>query len=242
MTTGTVYQTLLNQKRTWTPAEVTAGAVTEGSHEVLQKALALRCLEIPVGDFITDACKGDLPVAEGVMELLKSNITDEENHDVALNFAAAAHGTTERYEREAGRIQKAWLEFDAHPVLKAGVLERSIFFVLLPIFRQLGDTGLRTISQDISRDEIVHVKANTKICQELGLKPTKAMNALRRATMQWVLDALPESAEDQFLSRDYWMKQSDMLFAKGKSEMGWTRASRMPAFFETSAENLPMYS
>ena len=67
------------------------------------------------------------------------------------------------------------------------------------------------------------------------------MNALRRATMQWVLDALPETAEDQFLSRDYWMKQSDLLFAKGKSEMGWTRASRMPSFFECDNRSLPMY-
>ena len=52
---STVYETLLSQKRTWTPAEVTAGGVVTEAKDVLQKALALRCLEIPVGDFIKDA-------------------------------------------------------------------------------------------------------------------------------------------------------------------------------------------
>ena len=55
-----------------------------------------------------------------------------------------------QFEKEAERIKNAWLELDGHPVLKAVVLERSVFFVLLPIFRFLGDTGLRTTSTDIS--------------------------------------------------------------------------------------------
>ena len=98
---------------------------------------ALRSLEIPVGDFIAEAMKGDLPQgieAEGCRELLLSNVQDEEiNHDLALNFAADC--TSEyptRFEKEAARITQAWLELDRHPVLKAVVLERSVFFVLLP--------------------------------------------------------------------------------------------------------------
>ena len=59
--------------------------------------LHLRSLEIPVGDFIADAMKGDLPQgieAEGCRELLLSNVEDEIKHDQALNFAAEAHQDT----------------------------------------------------------------------------------------------------------------------------------------------------
>ena len=48
-------------------------------------------LEIPVGDFIADAMKGDLPDVKGCKELLESNVKDEINHDIALDFAAKAH-------------------------------------------------------------------------------------------------------------------------------------------------------
>ena len=150
MKAETPYIHLHERKRTWTPVQVSAGTLLDGGEEVVQRALALRCLEIPVGDFIADAMKGDLPDIKGCRELLESNVKDEINHDIALDFAAKAHKISPRFEAEAERIKKAWLELDRHPVLKAVVLERSVFFVLLPIFRFLGDTGLRTTSADIS--------------------------------------------------------------------------------------------
>ena len=136
---------------------------------MIQRALALRCLELPVGEFIKNTCKGDLPESEGVRALLESNIVDEEKHDLALNYAAAAHAVPEFLDEQARTIEATWTNDPHHTVLKAMVLERSVFFVLLPLFRFLGDTGLRTTSADISRDEQVHVAANTLICRELGL-------------------------------------------------------------------------
>ena len=53
------YQKLLNRKRKWTPVQVEAGKVKEGAEEVLFRALALRHMELPVGDFIKDASRGD---------------------------------------------------------------------------------------------------------------------------------------------------------------------------------------
>ena len=91
MKAETPYIHLHERKRTWTPVQVSAGQLLTGGEEVVQRALALRCLEIPVGDFIADAMKGDLPDIKGCKELLASNVTDEENHDIALNFAAEAH-------------------------------------------------------------------------------------------------------------------------------------------------------
>ena len=103
------YIHLHQRKRTWTPVQVSAGLLLDGGEEVIQRALALRCLEIPVGDFISDAMKGDLPDVKGCKELLQSNVVDEENHDIALNFAAEAHGVSPRFEAEAQKIKDAWL-------------------------------------------------------------------------------------------------------------------------------------
>ena len=243
MKAETPYLHLHGRKRTWTPVEVTAGKLLDGGEDVIKRALALRCLEIPVGDFISEAMKGDLPEDKGCKELLLSNVVDEENHDIALNFAAAAHRIPDRFEAEAQKICKAWLELDRHPVLKAVVLERSVFFVLLPIFRFLGDTGLRTTSADISRDEQTHVAANTLVCESLGLQSDKQLNALRRATVAWTLQSLEAEHSNKYLSKNFWMASSDSLYTRGKAEgLSETRASRMPAFFETNNVNLPSYA
>jgi hypothetical protein len=243
MNAATPYLHLHQRKRTWTPVKVSAGTLLDGGEEVIQRALALRCLEIPVGDFISDAMKGDLPDVEGCKELLLSNVKDEENHDIALNFAAEAHGVSPQFEKEAEVIKNAWLELDRHPVLKAVVLERSVFFVLLPIFRFLGDTGLRTTSADISRDEQTHVCANTLVCQALDLKTDKTINNLRRATVAWCLQSLKGESSNKHLSSNFWLASSDSLYERGKADgLAETRASRMPAFFETNNINLPQYA
>ena len=243
MKAETPYIQLHQRKRTWTPVAVSAGTLLDGGEEVVQRALALRCLEIPVGDFISDAMKGDLPDIKGCKELLESNVQDEIKHDIALDFAAGAHRVPTAFEKEAEHIKKTWLELDRHPVLKAVVLERSVFFVLLPIFRFLGDTGLRTTSADISRDEQTHVAANTLVCEALGLKSDKTLNNLRRATVAWVLQSLKGEAPSKHLSQNFWMASSDSLYTRGKAEGSIeTRASRMPAFFETNNVNLPQYA
>ena len=243
MKAETPYIHLHQRKRTWTPVQVDAGQLLIGGEEVIQRALALRCLEIPVGDFISDAMKGDLPDVKGCKTLLQSNVIDEQKHDIALDYAAEAHKIPVRFEKEAERIKNAWLELDRHPVLKAVVLERSVFFVLLPIFRFLGDTGLRTTSADISRDEQTHVAANTLVCEALGLKSDKELNKLRRATIAWVLQSLKGEEANKHLSSNFWMASSDSLYTRGKAEgLLSTRASRMPAFFETNNVNLPQYA
>ena len=243
MKAETPYIHLHERKRTWTPVEVSAGALLPGGEEVIQRALALRCLEIPVGDFISEAMKRDLPDVKGCKELLISNVKDEEKHDIALNYAARAHKVPAKFEREAEHICKTWLELDRHPVLKAVVLERSVFFVLLPIFRFLGDTGLRTTSADISRDEQTHVAANTLVCEQLGLQSDKRINELRRATIAWTLQSLQPKSDSRHLSSNFWMANSDSLYSSGKAKgLIETRASRMPAFFETNNVNLPQYA
>ena len=69
-------------------------------------------------------------------------------------------------EKEAAYLQKLG-RYPDHTICKAMVLERSIFFVLLPFFRH-GDAGLR--SERILADEQIHV-ATTPVCNEPGLTP-----------------------------------------------------------------------
>ena len=79
------------------------------------------------------------------------------------------------------------------------------------------------------------------VAHDLGLKSTNNLNKLRRATIAWVMDGLGSSS-DKYLDKDFWIKQSDNLYTRGKAEgLQETQRSRMPAFFESSNVNLPKY-
>jgi hypothetical protein len=198
-------------------------------------------MELPVGDFINDALKNEVP--ELSRDLLRSNIKDEENHDLALGYIAQALGTDPTAEAEAMRLRDAWTAHPDHTVLKAMVAERAIFFVLLPFFRFNGDAGLRTVSADISRDEQVHVAANSLVCTELGLNWSPSLDKLRKATINWVLEPLGKNTEVKYLDRKFWLDSSDSLMYQGKApELSDTRRARMPAFFEHANPNLPQYA
>jgi len=234
------YQKLQNRKRTWTPVQTTAGQVKEGAEEVIFRALAMRHMELPVGDFIESALS-EIPVLS--QDLLRSNVKDEENHDLALGYIANALGVDPKAEEEAKRIREAWTTHPDHTVLKALVAERAIFFVLLPLFRFNGDAGLRTVSADISRDEQIHVAANSIVCRELGLTPSASLDKLRKATINWVMQPLQASNPDKYLSKKFWLDASDRLMYEGKApELSDTKRARMPAFFEHANPNLPQYA
>ena len=234
------YQKLLNRKRTWTPVQTTHGQLKPGAEETIYRALALRHMELPVGTFIQDAIN---EIPELSQQLLISNVQDEIKHDLALGYIANAIGVNEAAEAEAKRIRDAWIAHSDHTVLKALVAERSLFFVLLPFFRFNGDAGLRTVSADISRDEQVHVAANSLVCHELGLTVSPSLDKLRKATINWVMRPLGMNSEDRYLDRQFWLDASDRLMYEGKApELSETKRARMPAFFEHNNVNLPQYA
>jgi len=233
------YQKLINRKRKWSPVQTTAGKLAEGAEETIFRALAMRHMELPVGDFI-EAAISEIPVLS--QDLLRSNVKDEDNHDLALSYIAEALGVDQKAEEEAKRIREAWVTHPDHSILKALVAERAIFFVLLPFFRFNGDSGLRTVSADISRDERTHVAANSLVCSELGLKPSPSLDKLRKATISWVMQPLNNSLSNKYLQKDFWLKASDNLMYQGKApELVETKRARVPAFFEHDNRNLPMY-
>ena len=234
------YQKLMARKRKWTPVQTDAGTCTEGAEETLFRVLALRHMELPVGEFINDALATDVPVL--ARELLTSNVKDEENHDVALGYIANADGVDKKAEAEALRLREAWTSHPDHTILKAMVAERAIFFVLLPFLRANGDAGMRTVSADISRDEQIHVGCNSLVCKEMGLTYSPSLDKLRKATINWVMQPLGNSA-DKYLDKKFWLDASDRLMYEGKApQFNFTRSARMPAFFEHSNVNLPQYA
>ena len=235
------YFAAVARKRPWQAVPVTKGALIPGSEETIFRALAIRHLELPVKDMLLQGLERDLPNSPGLIESIYSNIKDEERHDEALGYVAAAHGTDGKAEAEALRIRQAWQDHPAHPVAKVAVLERSLFFTILPFFRFNGDKGLRTVASDISRDEICHAYCHTKICEEAGEKYGESLNKLRKMTALWIYDKLGKSS-NKWLDKDFWLRQSDSLFINGKApELSESRASTMPCFFESNALNLPAY-
>lgn len=235
------YLKVMSRKRTWTPVAVDKGEIKAGSEDALFRALALRTLELPVKEMLSQGLEKDLPEDPGVITALKSNMADEDKHDQALNYIVGVHGTVDKYEKEAARIREAWLRSPEHPILKTAILERSVFFVLLPFFRFNGDMGIRTVASDISRDEQTHVAIHAMVAHDLGEVTTPNLNRLRRATVAWVMDGLGRN-EDRYLDKDFWLAQSDSLYSKGKATgLAETQRARMPAFFESSNVNLPKY-
>ena len=236
------YLKVLARKRKWQPLAVSKGKLEDGSEDSIFRALALRVLELPVKEFLSQGLEKELPNVPGVIEALESNQRDEDKHDLGFKYIVDAHGVDDKSEREAQVILRAWLDAPEHPILKASILERSVFFVLLPFYRFNGDIGIRSLQADISRDEQTHVLLHGMVCHDLGLKSTRHLDRLRRATVAWVMDGLRVNTENKYLDKDFWIKQSDNLYNKGKAEgLVETQRARMPAFFEASNVNLPQY-
>mgnify|MGYP001233929566 FL=1 len=235
------YEKLLSRKRKWTPVKPTAGELRAGSEETMFRALALRHMELPVGDFIEDALTTEVP--EVSRELLQSNVKDEINHDIALGYITDVHGVDEKAEQEAFRLRAAWEAHPDHTITKALVAERAIFFVLLPFFRANGDAGIRGCSADVSRDEQIHVGCNSLVHAELGYNISPSLDKLRKATINWVMQPLKANDPIRTLNKNMWLSASDNLMYQGKApELMFTKSARMPAFFEHRNNDLPQYA
>ena len=108
------YQTLLERKRTWTPVQPTKGVIKEGAEETIKRALAIRHMELPVGEFISQGLERTVPTA--ARTLLESNVKDEVKHDLALGFIVDANGVDPQAELEALRLRDAWITHPDHTI------------------------------------------------------------------------------------------------------------------------------
>jgi len=250
------FSAILEKKAKWTPIEPQSTTVCSGADDFMSRALALRALEIPVGNFVESATKRDLPVDEIGLELLMDNIKDEIVHEQALdNLAKVFKPLKSEDEEEVKNILSSWLELNEHPISTARVIEAGVFFPILTMFRYIGDITARQVSADVSKDETLHVDTNYRICKSLGIeKCGRGADKLRRRTIAWlfeplqdkeVADTLKESFGDsqkKFSDFDFWMTQSDNLCNRGIApDLTATRNTRALSFFEIAKVNQPEY-
>ena len=78
------YDKLLNRKRTWQPVQTEAGKVKEGAEETIYRALAIRHMELPVGDFIKDALKKNDVNRKTLIAKVKKSLSNKFKQSFAL--------------------------------------------------------------------------------------------------------------------------------------------------------------
>jgi len=238
------YKSQLNKKTSWRVVKGQAGAVMPGSERAIARALELRILELEVAEFLKDGSKRELgKLTPDMVAVIQSNIDDEVKHDEALNHAASVYNlATSKETSDAKYICREWIDHPDHPIAKTAVMESSLFFVLLPMFRFLTAKGgcLKATSQDISNDVNIHAAVHRQMSKDLGLTVSPSLNKLRRDTVDWMLADL--NSPGKWGSREMWMRSSDSLFEKGIApELASTGSYSMPAFFEIRSDNLPSY-
>lgn len=240
------YTKQLNRRRSWDVIEVSPEQkLVPGSERTLQKALALSALELPVGDMINSVVDSHHLIPDSVLRLLRANAQDEDKHDLALSRLRKTHEPLAQDDEYAKFAVERAMKLADHlsPLVVAGVLEASIFFVILPMYRFLGGGGFRTIANDISNDENIHVATNVNLAKDLGWDRHPALNRFRNGIMTWLVDDLGNANENKYLNRDFWLASSESLYNAGKApQLKETRRSVMPSFFEKSNHDLPRYS
>jgi hypothetical protein len=235
------YTETIARKRPWTPTVGDPDPVREGSELCLQRALACRILELDVADWLeTELAWSQLP--EPVAAALRSNQADEARHDQVLNMAAAAYGWDPSPEDATSQaLRQEWLAHPDPPVVKAAVLESSVFFVILPLLRRFGGVTLRVVSRDISGDETAHAAVNRQLSADLGYTFSPSLSRLRRRTVEWIVEPLRVAGDPQG-TPEFWLDCSDSLLERGTApQLRDTRRASVLAFFEVDNGRIPKY-
>ena len=234
-----------NRRRSWEVIDVDPNQkINPAVTRTLQKALAVSALELPVGDFITEEIAKHKELEKPVYDLLMANAEDEVKHDQALNnLKKVLAPLPEDVEFMEGVVNRAdELANLMSPITVAGALEVSVFFVVLPMFRFLGSSAFRTVANDISNDETIHVATNINLADDWGYKRRPALNNLRKDIIEWLVSDLPNTHESKYQTRLHWFKASANLYRNGTSEeLLDTKRAVMPSFFEKSNHDLPVY-
>lgn len=240
------YKQQLGRRREWDVIDVAPNQkIVEGAERTLSKALAMSQLELPVGQMIEDELfKCGSGLDDGIQVLLRLNQNDEIKHDEALNKLRDVFPVLEDDDNTVSDfVSYASTLADLYsPITVAGTLEASIFFVLLPMYRFLGGAGFRTVANDISNDENIHVATNIQLAKDLGYHRGSRLNKFRVDVMDWLTSDLSHEHDNKYLSRNFWFTSSDNLYFQGKApQLKTTRRAVMPSFFETDNRNLPKY-
>ena len=182
-------------------------------------ALGLTC-EIPVGEFVKDAGKRDLPSDAILPTLLRSHVADEAAHDLGFRIAAQVYKVNEFQLMAAQEFAKEWQSIDIHPIVPAAALEVGVFLASLGGIRLFGGNALSHMAGQIAKDEYRHVAVNMAVMKGLGLKFTPQIRSLIDETVSWVFEGLliPESETGLTVDREFFRRSSTELIESGKAQ------------------------
>ena len=217
------YRELYQSRQKWNPRAINHTPLdnsTQEGVEAIQKVLALAIhLELPVGVWVADATKRELPISEDALKLLKSNIADETVHQRAFEFAIESYPVSEKIMDESQVIANAWIDLETeHPLFRPALLECGVFLLSLTVLNLIGGQSLFNLSFEVGRDEQRHIATNRSILRELGYNPSKppsTMNDLKRQTIDWMIGDLV--LNDLGVDKDFFIIASDDLVETGFS-------------------------
>lgn len=247
-----LFNKLLLAKAPWEVTNTTMSPVKEGAKETIIRCLCLRGLELPVGEWISEASKREQEnLGEQGTALLLSNIEDEDRHDKQLTNAWNAYknmvSNTQDLVDQAPTILNRWLAMGNkyHPALVAFVAEAGVFIPMLTFFRRCGGVAMANIANDISRDEAIHLRAHREVSMTIaGQTINEDLDQLRKDTLDWIFYNLEvdEKVTGKFGKKQIYLDNSQSLVyngvAKGFAE---TSKSTQIAFFEVAGNNIPVY-
>jgi hypothetical protein len=182
-------------------------------------ALGLHC-EIPVGDFVRDAGKRDLPDNPILPVLLRSHVADEAQHDLGFRLAAEAYPIDKLHLAEASEIAKQWQSLDVHPIVPAAALEVGVFLASLGGMRLFGGGSLSNMAAKIAQDEFRHTSVNMAVMLDLGLDFTSTILRMVDETISWGFQGLliPESETGVTIDREFFRRASHELIHTGEAQ------------------------
>lgn len=251
--TDKLFSLLLSAKRPWTPTETSNHDVVPGAEKTIQRCLALRHLELPVGEWITAASKRETEkIGDIGMQLLASNINDELRHDEQLNYAfrslsLAGSEFRDNIEVEASGILSRWLDManTYHPATVAFTAEAGVFIPALTMLRRIGSVALANIANDISADESLHLRTHREVGVILGGEPVnEELHNLRKETLDWLTTDLREVEKPgKYSQKRTYFRASEKLIKDGKAdEIKDTSRATMISFFEVAGNHIPVYN
>jgi len=195
----------------WKPRQVASDA-TETFNPMLIRAVGLRGLEIPVGEWTAQFIQ-DTPELSPIHHILLNHIEDEENHDTQLEYLAE-HMGAKVVPEEADILVDRWLTLNCHPLLKKMVLEAGVFFPVLGMMGVYGKSNIliQNVRQWISSDESAHVASSRLIIDYLRrngqhISPPPALMTLIQDTIKYICQGTDE---------EKWLKASLSGITTGK--------------------------
>jgi hypothetical protein len=182
----------------------------------ISKIIALGLLlEIPVGEFVLEATKLDIPKEPFLMENLKANIADEGSHYKGFNLARRY--TCNEHIAEAQLITNRFMELQCNPIEVAQALETGVFLVTLGYLRIAGGKGLYDMAYQIAKDEFRHIAVNRGYLALKNLPLVPTFLSLILEVLSWVFNGIniDKSLSMYELNKDFFVNAGKELITTG---------------------------